>query len=155
MAKITTTNGTIEFLPGEKRKHSEACRKSGSVFEAVIPMTKAEIEDCARAVCTFIPPDGVRTTFNGEEIPKRIPLATVEATLATEFEDEEGRYRATSRKTGILVYEPLPGEKAMIYEMGLPIIETGDRWHYDVQQRVPLTSDRDNVRPAFLRDVRA
>jgi len=118
-------------------------------------MTKAEIEDCAKAVRTFIPPAGIRTTFNGEEIRRREPLATVEAKLPTEVEDEEGRYRPTIRKTGILVYEPLPDEKAMIYEMGLPVIETGDRWHYDIQQRIPLTSDRDHVRAAFLQDVRA
>jgi len=154
-AKITTTKGTVEFLANGKRKHAKACCDSGSVFEAVLPMAKAEIEDCARAVRTFIPPEGVRTTFNGEEIRRREPLATVEATLTTELEDSEGRYRPSSRKTNILVYEPLPGEKAMIYEMGLPVIETGDRWHYDIQQRIPLTSDRDHVRSAFLQDVRA
>jgi len=154
-AKITTTKGTVEFLANGKRKQAKACRDSGSVFEAVLPMTKAEIEDCAKAVRTFIPPARIRTAFNGEEIRRREPLATVGAKLPTEVEDEEGRYRPTIRKTGILVYEPLPGEKAMIYEMGLPIIETGDRWHYDIQQRIPLTSDRDHVRAAFLQDVRA
>ena len=154
-AKITTTTGTVEFLANGKRKQAKACRDSGSVFDAVLPMTKAEIEDCARAVRTFIPPAGIRTTFNGEEIRRREPLATVEAKLPTEVEDEEGRYRPTIRKTGILVYEPLPDEKAMIYEMGLPVIETGDRWHYEIQQRIPLTSDRDHVRAAFLQDVRA
>jgi len=79
-----------------------------------------------------------------EPLPAREPLAVVEATLATEFEDEEGRYRTTRRKTEVRVYELLPGEPALIYELGLPVIETGDRWHYDVQQRVPLTADRDN-----------
>jgi hypothetical protein len=45
----------------------------------------------------------------------------------------------------------------MLYEMGLPVVEleAGDPWHINVCQRVPLTSDRDNVSPAFLRDVRA
>src|SRR6202020_2400352 len=43
---------------------------------------------------------------------------------------------------------------AMLYEMGIPVVETGDKWHVDVQQKVPLNMDRDNVTPAYLRDVR-
>ena len=38
--------------------------------------------------------------------------------------------------------------------MGLPVVETGDKWHVSVGQRVPLNRDRDNVRPSFLRAVR-
>ena len=154
-ARIVTTKGTVEFLADGKRRQTKTRREGGSVFEAVLPMTREEIEACARAVRMFLPPGGIRTTFNRREVPHRAPLAAVEAQLATEFSDKEGRYRATSRKTGILIHEPLPGERASIYEMGLPIMETGDRWHCDIQQRVPLASGRDNVRPAFLQDVRA
>jgi hypothetical protein len=42
----------------------------------------------------------------------------------------------------------------MLYEMGIPVVETGDRWHVDIQQKVPLNVDRDNVTPAYLRAVR-
>jgi len=38
--------------------------------------------------------------------------------------------------------------------MGIPVVETGDRWHYDIGQKVPLTLDRENVPPGFLRQVR-
>ena len=38
--------------------------------------------------------------------------------------------------------------------MGIPVVETGDKWHYDIGQKVPLTLDRENVPPAFLRQVR-
>ena len=48
----------------------------------------------------------------------------------------------------------LPGEKATLYEMGIPVVETGDKWHYDIGQKVPLTLDRENVPPGFLRQVR-
>jgi hypothetical protein len=44
--------------------------------------------------------------------------------------------------------------KGWVYEMGIPVVETGDRWHYDVGQKVPLDADRSNVTPAFLRDLR-
>jgi hypothetical protein len=52
------------------------------------------------------------------------------------------------------IYEPLPGETAMLYEMGMPVVETGDKFHVNVQQKVPLNMDRDNVTPGYLRDVR-
>jgi hypothetical protein len=42
----------------------------------------------------------------------------------------------------------------MLYEMGMPVVETGDKFHVDVQQKVPLNMDRDNVTPGYLRDVR-
>jgi hypothetical protein len=38
--------------------------------------------------------------------------------------------------------------------MGLPVVETGDRWHVSVGQKVPLNRDRDNVKPAYLQAVR-
>ena len=52
------------------------------------------------------------------------------------------------------VYEALPGRMPSLYEMGLPIVETGDKWHVDVGQKVPLNRDRNNVKPAYLRAVR-
>ena len=42
----------------------------------------------------------------------------------------------------------------MLFEMGIPVVETGDRFHVDVQQKVPLNTDRDNVTPAYLRALR-
>jgi hypothetical protein len=33
-------------------------------------------------------------------------------------------------------------------------VETGDRWHVNIGQKVPLNRDRDNVKPGFLQAVR-
>jgi hypothetical protein len=38
---------------------------------------------------------------------------------------------------------------AVLYEMGLPIVETGDRWHGNVAPKAPLNRDRDNVPPRY------
>jgi hypothetical protein len=63
--------------------------------------------------------------------------------------------RNSERKTKVNLYERLPGEVAMIYEMGIPIVELGDdKWHVNVSQKVPLSRDRDNVNPAYLRKIR-
>jgi hypothetical protein len=58
------------------------------------------------------------------------------------------------RKTTVSLYEPLPGEETHLYELGLPVVSTGDRWHVNVAQKVPLNRDRNNVKPAFLKAVR-
>jgi hypothetical protein len=124
---------------------------------ATIPMTRAELDECHRAVQMFLPPSGIKLFVNTIEVRYREPLRTVEATLQTEFENAEGQWRKTRRKTTIEIHHPKAGEKPMIYEMGLPVVELdgGDKYHYNVLQRVPLNADRDNVSPAFLRDVRA
>ena len=62
--------------------------------------------------------------------------------------------RSRTRKAKVSVFEVLAGEIASLYEMGLPIVETGDKWHVNVGQKVPLNRDRNNVRPAFLRTLR-
>jgi hypothetical protein len=56
--------------------------------------------------------------------------------------------------TVVEVHEVRPGETAHIYEMGIPVVETGDKWHYDVQQKVPVNWERNNVPPAYLKTLR-
>jgi hypothetical protein len=52
------------------------------------------------------------------------------------------------------VFEVAGDETAMLFELGIPVVETGDRWHYSVQQKVPLNVDRDNVTPSYMNSVR-
>src|SRR5207302_4670773 len=77
-----------------------------------------------------------------------------EASLLTPVADEQGVMRLRVRKTPVSIYEALPGEVPYLYEMGLPVVETGDKWHVNIAQKVPLNRDRDNVQPAFLHAVR-
>jgi hypothetical protein len=116
-ARIVTTKGGVEFREGGERRNLRTKREAGSTFEAELALTRAEIDDTLRAARTFIPPANIATTINGEPLPAREPLAIVEATLATELEDGEGRFRTTRRKTEVRVYEPLDGEKALLFEL--------------------------------------
>jgi hypothetical protein len=75
-------------------------------------------------------------------------------TLPTEIADEEGRLKRTARKTVVEVYEVREGETGSIYEMGIPVVDTGDLYHYNVGQKVPLGLERDNVPPSYLRTIR-
>ena len=152
-AVIETTTGCVEFS-GRSRRHPRRRRASGSEFCGTLRLTDGQACEIAHAVASVLVPHGVTLTLNGAPVPYRGPVAMVEAALATEVADAEGYLRPTTRKTSLWIYEPRPGEAPTLYEMGIPVVETGDRWHVNVFQKVPLNVDRDNVTPAYLRHVR-
>jgi len=155
-AKITSTTGTVIFN-GEGRSTTKERTKEGSVFEAIVRMTQAEFDEAVVDFKKVLPPNDANrvTVFNKEPLPVRIPITFFTATLPTVLSDGEGTLRKTQRKTQVEVYEVLPGETASIYEMGIPVVETGDKYHINVMQKVPLTMERDNVPPSYLKLVRA
>jgi hypothetical protein len=150
-ASIITTTGGVRFDASGRQK-TRRRRQQGSEFSGLLKLSMTDWEQICAAVRRLIPP--VATTLNGEVIAEREPLHTIHATLPTLQAMNGGELRRTERKTQIRVYEPLFGETTTLYEMGIPVVETGDRWHVDVQQKVPLNIERDNVTPAYLRAVR-
>ena len=152
-ASIVSTKGAVMF-DARGRTNMKARRPRGTEFQGIARITRAELAEIKLGLRKLISPLGITTLVNGKSLPIRVPLKTIEATLPTEIADDEGVLRRTARKTTLHVYEPLPDEAAMLYELGIPVVETGDRWHVSIDQKVPLTMDRDNVTPAYLRDVR-
>lgn len=152
-AEIASTTGTITFT-AEGRTHSRKRTERGSIFTGLIRMNKTEMQETLEFLKTLLPPARIRTTINGMPLQYRAPAQSIEAKLPTEIADSEGFLRRTVRLTDIHVHVPLDGETAKIYEMGIPVVETGDKYHLDIQQKVPLNTDRDNVTPAYLREVR-
>lgn len=153
-AEIRSTQGSVLF--DSKGRHAGRRKtEKGSIFVGDIRMTKAEYEETCAFVRTLIPPRTIRTLFNGEQLQYRQPKKEFELALETELADAEGYLRKTTRKTTVRVFEPLADEVPSLYEMGIPVVETYDKWHIDVQQKVPLNMDRDNVPPAYLRKLRA
>jgi hypothetical protein len=113
------------------------------------------MEQCSAAMNKLIVPPAVTVRFNGEVLQSRKALEVISATLQTEVADAEGYLRRTNRATTITVYEARDGEEASLYEMGIPVMPTGDRWHCDIGQKLPLSMDRDSVPPAYLARVRS
>lgn len=154
-AEVVSTTGGVRF-DNEGRHSIRSRRSAGSEINAVLRMTKPELAETVAAFHRLIRPAGIVTALNGVLLEPREPLAIVEGVrLATEIADGDGNMTRTIRNCSIEVYEPRPDEPASLYEMGIPVLETGDRWHVNITQKVPLTMDRENVPPAFLRDVRA
>ena len=153
-ASIVTTKGTVVFDPDQGRIEKPERRERGSVFTGRMKMTEQEYGQVCDYLRSLLLPDGIAVTFNGQQLLPRQPIHTFQASLETQIADDKGIMRPTTRKAAVSLYEPLPGEVAHLYEMGLPIVETGDRWHVSVAQKIPLNRDRNNVKPAYLRAVR-
>lgn len=157
-AVIESTKGTVifEMVGGkESRRKTSKKREAGTLATFIVEMTDEQYRDASKAVFSIIPKEDQKLTFNGVDIDYRRPLARFSATLQTEFANDSRKMVRRDRKTDIVLYEPAHGEKACLYELGIPVVETGDRWHVDIRQRVPLNSDRDNVTPHYLETVRA
>jgi hypothetical protein len=152
-ASIVSVRDAVMFS-ARGRTISRARRPRGTEFQGIARITRAELAEIKQGLHRIIPPPGVTILINGEALPPRLPIKSFEATLATEIADEEGILRRTSRKTTVHVYEPPPGLPPMLHELGMPVVETGDKWDISVEQKTPLNLDRDNVTPAYLRDVR-
>lgn len=154
-AKIETTTGTVIFNSAGRRE-SRAKTERGTIFSADIRMTEAEYAEVCQKMRTLLPPEGIEVSFNGEPIPYRKPTKVIEEPLPTEISDKEGNLKRTIRKTKVHIHLPLEGELATIYEMGIPVValDGGDKYHIDIQQKVPLNMDRDNVNEAYKAELR-
>jgi hypothetical protein len=153
-AEIRTTTGVIRF-EGDRRSHGRSKTDKGSVFEGELKMTQAEAAKALEAVRTVIVPAGIELVVNGEPVALRESVRSVQTTLPTEIADAEGYLRRSTRQTIIHIYEPHEGEAPMLYELGIPVVEIDCPWHVDIQQKVPLNTDRDNVTPGYMRRVLA
>ena len=154
VARIETTTGTVLFDKGESRRRSPKKREAGSMFEGLLRLKAEERDALVASARAMLIPEGKRTLVNGEEVFPRKPVKEFTHVLETELAGDDGVLSKTYKTATLRLFEPLPGEKPSLYEMGIPVVETSDRWHVDVSIKVPLNMERDNVRPAYLRDVR-
>lgn len=152
-ACIISTTQAIAFDPDGKRRTLRRKTAEGSVFQAKVRMTRYEYLEVCREIRKVIIPQGVHVTFNTDVLWPRVWTRKVEASLATEIADENGNLRPTVRKTDVEMH-CANGGPGWLYEMGIPVVEIGGPWHVNVMQKVPLNLQRDNVRPAYLRDLR-
>jgi hypothetical protein len=153
-ASISTTKGTVEFTEEGRIDRPRQKRERGSVFQGRIRLTREEYPQVCDYLRSLLLPENIVVTFNGDRLLPRKPLRTFETSLETLVADDQGVMRPRQRKTQVAVFEALPGEVPTLYEMGLPVVETGDKWHVSVGQKVPLNWDRDNVKPAYLQALR-
>lgn len=150
-ATIYTTSGTVEFGGEGRKEFPRRKRIIGTEVFAVIDCTRERYDQFIEYMNKLIVRPGLKLSVNGVDIPNKTPIHRFEIALQTEVGEQ---LKKSIRKTFVEIYEVADGETAMLHELGIPIVETGDKWSYNVLQKVPLNVDRDNVTPAYLRDLR-
>ena len=152
---ITSTSGRVIFdVSNDKRSRSPKTTEQGTEVECRLRTTNEEYTKASERLRHILVPEPITLMFNGQMLPSRSPIRSAEATLPTEYADASGDLRRTERKARIDIYEVRAGEVASVFELGIPIVETGDVFHYDVRQRVPLPINRNNVHPSYLKRLR-
>lgn len=152
-AHITSTQGSVYF-DAEGRHAGRQKTTSGTRFMADIRMTRDELEEVLASLDRLIPP--VRTRINGKPLPMRKAAKKISGVmLYTDVADADGSMRRRYRDTTVEVYTLRQGEKAGLYEMGIPVMELGDDpFHVNVLQKLPMGMERDSVSASFVKDVR-
>jgi hypothetical protein len=151
-ARIVTTKGGVRF-DREGRHALRTTRVHGSEVSLVFKLSATELMGVVAEWNRLIPPANIITTLNGDLLQRPKPLREFTASLRTEIADKDGMLSYSSRSTSVVVYDAAPLAPAAIYEMGIPVCEIDGRFRIDVQQKVPLTLDRQEVLPSFRKQL--
>ena len=148
--KVTTTTGTIIF--DKKGRHaSREKTEKGSLVEIEVRMSKVEFDEVLNSISKYHVPEDIQFSVNGNTIPYRNPLKSFQAKLRTCIQEGDS-FRPTERITTVNLYKE---EQSFLYELGIPVMEIDCTFSVDIQQKIPLSADRDSVPFSFLQDVYA
>ena len=100
-ARVETAGHTVTFPAGGGRRVFRNKRIQGTVITALMPWNQAQAEDLRERLAIFRP-TGCALVVNGQEIPRREPLAVHSAILDTVLQDGPGEpVRRTRRRTEV------------------------------------------------------
>jgi len=150
-AEVQTTKGTIVF-DDRGRTKLDAKTKKGSIIRINFNGSEKDKNILIKHACSLLSPEGIRYVVNGKRIKSKAIFKSFEAKLLTDIFNGE-ILKVQLRDTYIHLIES--SDQSYIYEMGIPIMKTDCLWHIDVQQKVQLNIDRDNILPSYVQDLYA
>lgn len=166
-AKIISTTGGVEFnVLEEERRTLRTKREKGSEVTVVVKMTMDEYKGCVSYCNQILSPKRFfvlnKTMMDGcldgsFQMEYKHPFKTFTASLKTELKDaDSGDMKSVTRETAVNLHKKeTTGGMAFIFELGIPICEIDCDYSIDVQQKVPLSTDRDKVDGKYLKNIYA
>lgn len=166
-ACISSTGGSLHFKEDGAVSTTRSELTSGTVIQATMRMTRADMVSAFEELDRLRSPEGICTgvcfDYGGSGGVGRDELIltgdtadwSFQAKLQSELADADGVLRPTERNVVVQAWVVESDETGWLYEMGIPVVEIGGMFDLNVMQKIPLTVDRDNVRPAFLKRLRA
>lgn len=147
-AIVSTTKGTIIFNSDGRQTLPEKTNV-GSVVSVWIKMTKEEFDEMIEVVKLYLVPRQVRFFVNKElQSPQKV-FKSFETKLVTEV-NENGILKRPLRLTTLNLHKT---DKSYLYELGIPICEIDCEFSIDVQQKIPLSVDRETIQQSYLQDL--
>lgn len=165
-AEVVSTTGSVRF-DSDGRRTGRKTRAAGSSFTGLLALTRADLLEIRAAMRQLLPPADKHTviTFVDREgneqqdvITSQPALCEFPANLQTEIAVGGAALRRVPRDTTVRAHAvggPTEPPEGWLYELGIPVVMIGGPYHLDVQQKIPLGFDRDNVSPAYLAKLRA
>jgi len=151
-ATVFTTSGTVTFDQGGRHVSKRRKKSCGTIVTVDIVMNNEEYQNMHDYLNTWIIPQNIIVSLDNVEIGHDIwdnYFKKFDATLPTEYAKEGGVMQRTTRKTQVVLFRNQG--PSFLYEMGIPVFEVDLPYHVDVQQKIPLNSDRDMVTQSFLK----
>ena len=153
-ATVFTTSGTVTFGKRGRKINRRTKKESGTIVTVTLQMNSEEYQDMWDYMRTWIIPKELDVYMENRIIGRDLHenfFKTFEATLPSEFATKGGNIRPTKRKTYVNLYKS--EGKSQLYEMGIPVFDVDLPYSVDVQQKIPLNSDRDMVTNAFRKAI--
>ena len=153
-ATIQTVGHTIYFPSKGGRKKYRNSVQRGTTVHMMMPWGAGARTELVERLKRFRPTE-CRLVINAEEVEKREPIVTHNATLPTVLQSGVGEpMRMTERRTNIDILHRI-ADSAWIYEMGIPVQTIDGEYDLDVHQKIPMPPNRDTIGKAYLQDIHA
>jgi len=138
-AEVETPGFTVRF--DRDGRHEEGPRRdTGTLLRLWRTSNDDEIAAAVATLRLIVPPDNVAITINGQKLGAPALHATLPDCLLPTVLSRDGVEQLIERSTAVRLFHLRRGERAHLFEMGLPVSPTPTPWHVDVGQRVPRES---------------
>jgi len=158
---IETVGFTVEFPEGGGRKVYENDRTTGTIVTAVVAEWDAnDAANIIEMLERFRPPADSLYTVNGNVVARKDTHYSTNETLESVLQSGQS-LRRTYRKADIQI-SAAPrraeggvdtDEAGWLYEMGIPVQPIDCPWDVNVEQKIPLSPNRDSAPERYLREI--
>lgn len=150
---IITTKGKVVFDKRGRHYSEKEKRDSGTEVLLNVKMSEDEYNEILKILQTYLPPKTLKFVVNGNSISQPTIFKKISVSLETEVLENEALKRVW-RKTDIHILKK-NSEETYLYEMGIPVCSIDCKYQIDVQQKIPLSIDRESVTEKYFNELYA
>lgn len=163
-AIITTTSGTVVFDDEGRHRTMDKTSNGTTVSVSITQVSREEYEEIKEFVRLLWPPKNIHLDVlvdadgqvnKMEQWFYRPVIRQFNATLETELLENEMMSVRRKPTSVELTSKAQTLGKSYLYEMGIPVCEIDCEYSINVQQRIPMSMDRDKVSEKYMRELYA